>query len=485
MYLRSWIRRAGSLMLGLMWLAVALGQQPAEPLPGAADTQTIKGVQLKGKAPVARETLAVQLPKPVEATLKNGLHIVLIEDHKLPTFVLQLVFPYGSIFDGAGKEGLAAATAQQLREGTQTYTGKEIAQKLDTLGGTLFANASMTTTTLTASGLIENLDSILKVYADVVRNPAFPATELAKFKTRLISQIQYQRSSSGFAAQERFAKAVYGDFPAGMPVPPEASIASLERDDLAQFHHTYYCPNCATVLAAGDITLPQLMSKLQRVFGDWQEKSAPPIALPPVKNPDAPHVYVINRPGSVQTSLILGALGIEGDNPDRFAIAVMNQVLGGGPASRLFTNLREDKGYTYGAYSSASSYRYPGAVAASAEVRTEVTAGAMQEFAYELRRIRTEPASAVEIADAKRAIIGSFALSLERPQSFLANIYAQKVYGFAPDYWDRYPANIAAVTAQDIQRVAAKYYAAQRLQIVAVGDASKIAPVMEKYGTVQ
>lgn len=479
------IGRAGSVMLGMLWLSVALGQLPAAALPGAADNQTTKGVQLKGKAPVTQGTLAVQLPKPVETTLKNGLQVVLIEDHKLPTFVIQLVFPYGSIFDGAGKEGLAAATAQQLREGTQTSNGRQIAEKLDTLGGTLFANASMTTTTLTASGLIENLDPILEVYADVVRHPAFSATELAKFKARLISQIQYQRSASGFAAQERFAKAVYGDFPAGTPVPPETSIASLNRDDLAQFHQTYYCPNCATVLAAGDITLAQLLPKLQRAFGDWQEKPAPATALPTVKTPEAPHVYVIHRPGSVQTSLILGALGIEGDNPERFAIAVMNQVLGGGPASRLFTNLREDKGYTYGAYSSASSYRYPGAVAASAEVRTEVTSGAMQEFAYELQRIRSEPAGAVEIANAKRALIGSFALSLERPQAFLTNIYAQKVYGFAPDYWDHYPANIAAVTAQDIQRVAGKYYDPQRLQIIAVGDAGKIRPIMEQYGTVE
>jgi zinc protease len=463
----------------------ANAQQSAGALPTAAEGQTTKGVELKGKVPVNQSTLKTTLPKPVEATLSNGIQVVLIEDHKLPTFVVQIVMPYGSIADPKGREGLASATAQQLREGTTSRSNREIAIGLDTLGGSMSGSASYTNTTVLLSGLIENIDPMLDIFADVVRHPVFPSGELEKYKARLISQIEYQRSSPNFLVQERFASAVYGDFPAGRPVPPEASIKALTSDDLMAFHATHFCPNCATILAAGDIDIKQLLPKLQRVFGDWQKADAPASALPPVAPIDESHVYVIDRKGSVQTSLVLGSLGITGNSPDRHAVAVMNQILGGGPASRLFINLREDKGYTYGAYSSASSYLFPGTVIARAEVRTEVTEGAMREFAYELDRIRTQPPSDIELANAKRALIGSFALSLENPQSFLSNVYARKIYDFPTDYWDHYPQYLSAITTQDVERVAAKYFDPAHLQIVAVGDGDKIRPVLQKYGKVQ
>jgi zinc protease len=196
-------------------------------------------------------------------------------------------------------------------------------------------------------------------------------------------------------------------------------------------------------------------------------------------------VFVVDRPSSVQTSLVMGNLAIKGDDPDRFAVTVMNRILGGSPASRLFTNLREDKGYTYGAYSSVSNNRYPGVAGASAEVRTEVTEGAMKEFMYEFERIAKEPVGDVELANAKRAIIGGFALSLENPQSFVGNVYQQKLYGFASNYWDQYPQRIAEVTKQDVARVAAKYFDPKSMQIVAVGDAPKIRDAMGKYGAIE
>ena len=163
----------------------------------------------------------------------------------------------------------------------------------------------------------------------------------------------------------------------------------------------------------------------------------------------------------------------------------MNRILGGSPASRLFMNLREEKGYTYGAYSSVSSNRYPGVASASAEVRTEVTEGAMREFMSEFERLAKQPVSDVELANAKRAIIGGFALSLENPQSFLSNVYQQKLYGFPADYWEQYPQRIAAVTKDDVARVAAKYFDPSRMQIIAVGEAAKIRDVMAKYGQVR
>ncbi|HXF38220.1 MAG TPA: insulinase family protein, partial [Blastocatellia bacterium] len=181
----------------------------------------------------------------------------------------------------------------------------------------------------------------------------------------------------------------------------------------------------------------------------------------------------------------LGNLSIERTDPDYFALVVMNQIVGGGSSARLFLNLREDKGYTYGAYSLFSSSKYRGTFRASTEVRTEVTKGSMDELMYELKRIRDERVPQEEFDRAKRTIIGGFALQLEQPPTLLSNIITQKLYGLPADYWDTYTQKIAAITTDDVQRVAKKYLDLGHLQIVAVGDASKIADVLRQYGTVE
>ena len=473
----------------ILWIAACAAGSIATAAAQVGETsqgqQSLTGVQLKGKAPVNTRTLTPTLPKPVEDKLANGLQIVLIEDREMPTFTMQLVIDRGSVAEPKGKEGLAQAAAAQLREGTRTRSTEQIAEGFDLLGASFGARSDLGTSVANASGLVESLDTALELFADVVRNPTFPQAELDKYKQRLLSQIQNQRGNSGFIAQEQFAHAIYGDFPAGTLVPPEASIRALTSADLAQFHAANYAPNVGMLLVAGDVTMAQLKPKLERAFGSWERKDVSPTTFSAVASPPGGRVYVIDRPASVQTSLVMGNLAIKGNDPDRFSISVMNRILGGSPASRLFTNLREAKGYTYGAYSSVSINRYPGVASASAEVRTEVTEGAMKEFMYEFERIAKEPVSDVELANAKRAIIGGFALSLENPQSFLGNVYQQKLYGFPANYWEQYPKNIDAVTKADVARVAAKYFDPKTMQIVAVGDAPKIREALSKYGSVQ
>jgi predicted Zn-dependent peptidase len=187
----------------------------------------------------------------------------------------------------------------------------------------------------------------------------------------------------------------------------------------------------------------------------------------------------------VQTVLTLGTLGIERTSPDYFSVLLADRVLGGGPAGRLFLNLREDKGYTYGAYSGFSGSKYRGTWTSSSEVRTDVTAGAMKEFMYELKRLRDEKVSAEELDNAKRAIIGGFALSLEQPQTLLQNIITLKIYNLPADYWDTYPQKVAAVTVEDVQNAAQKYIDLDHLTVVAVGDATKAREALAKYGKVE
>ncbi|MDQ3908652.1 MAG: insulinase family protein, partial [Acidobacteriota bacterium] len=331
-------------------LARVKAQQPGTggPQTGPAG-QSLKGADLRGKVPVNRDVLKVTLPRPQEAALKNGLRVLLIENHNVPTFNMQLVFRGGGFNDPADKRGRAGMVAALLREGTKTRSSREISEAVDSLGSTLGATSGIASmiTTVSSSGLVDNLDRTLDLFADVVRNPKFAPEEVEKYKSRLLAQLQFQRSVPGFLAQSQFSRAVYGEHPAGQISPQEAAIKSITPDDLAQFHSTYYHPNNAFLAVFGDVTMKELLPKLERVFGDWPKGNAPAApSLPAVQSQTKPRVFLIDRPGSVQTTLMLGNLGIERTNADYFPLLVMNQILGGGPAARLFMNLREDKGYT-------------------------------------------------------------------------------------------------------------------------------------------
>jgi zinc protease len=470
----------------LMTVSLLSSAHAQESVLGAQETtESLSTVHRKGRAPVNTQVLVPKLPRAHEAKLANDLQIVLIEDRKFPTFVIQLVIDRGSSADPKGKEGLAQTTAAQLRQGTRTRSAEQISEALDSIGASLSARADLSGTYITISGLSEHLDTALEIFADVLRNPTFPTSELESFKQRFISQMQSQRSTSQFLAREQLAAAIYGEFPAGTLLPPENAVRSLTSEDLAAFHAQNFAPNIGMLLVAGDVTMTQLKPKLDKALGTWARKDIEPTKFGAVVSPAKGGVVLVNRPGAVQTSLAMGSLAIKGDDPDRFAIAVMNRILGANPAARLFMNLREQKGYTYGAYSSVSSYRYPGVASASAEVRTEVTADAMREFIAEFERIAKEPVSDEEFVNAKRAIVGGFALSLENPQSFLSYVYLQKQYGFPANYWEEYPKYIDAVTKEDVKRVAAKYFDPARLQIVAVGEAEKIREAMAKFGPVR
>ena len=472
-----------ALMLVALVSSLAMGQGGVPP-----QQPTTKGAVIKGKAPVNKEVLKVKLPRAEEATLTNGLRVILLPAHKVPTFNMQMVVLSGGLSDKTDYHGLASFTATLLREGTAKRSSKDIAEQVDAIGATLGANSGLSTMTsvVNASGLIENLDQTLDLFADVIRNPTFPQAEVDKYKTRTLAQLQFQRSIPQFLAQEQFNKAIYGaNHPASLVSPPAESIKKLTSKDMADFHSTYYRPNNAILAIVGDVTMKEIMPKLEKYFGDWAKGEVPATSIPPAPAQADARIFLIDRPGSVQTVLQLGTLGIERISPDYFAVLLADRVLGGGPSGRLFLNLREDKGYTYGAYSNFGGSKFRGTWVSSSEVRTDVTEGAMKEFMYELNRLRNEPVSAEELDNAKRAIIGSFALSLEQPTTLLQNIITQKLYNLPADYWDTYPQRVSAITAADVQQAAQKYLDLSHLQVVAVGDASKAREVLMKYGKVE
>jgi len=446
-----------------------------------------KGLVVKGKAPISTEVLKVKLPKAFETKLSNGLQVIVLEQNKLPTFAMQMVVLSGGLADASDQRGAAQATAALLREGTKARTSKQIAEQVDALGASLSATSGLSTINsfVNGSGLTDNFDQIMELFADVILNPSFPADEFNKFKTRSLAQLRAQRAQPGFLANEMFAKVMYGSHPAGRISLSAEEIQKLTPEVLQRFHAAHYKPNNAIFAIVGDVKPAEIVAKLEKTFSSWQRGDVPQTSIPKVSDAGPAKIYLINRVASVQTNLVLGNLAIERTDPDYYSIDVMNQVVGGGASARLFLNLREDKGYTYGAYSGFSAFKYPGVFRANTEVRTEVTKGSMDELMYELKRIRDERVAQDEFDRAKRTIIGGFALQLESPQALLNNIITQKLYGLPADYWDTYTQKIAAITPDDVQRVAKKYLDLSRLQIVAVGDASKISDVLKQYGTVE
>jgi zinc protease len=445
-------------------------------------------VERKNKAPVSREILKVKLPKPVEAKLANGLTVLILEDHRAPFVNVQLhIGGAGALFEPASAPGLASATAQMLREGTQTRSSIQIAEEIDRLGAVLGAGASFGSpdAVLSASGLSDNFDQWFAVALDVLLHPSFPVEELDKLKQRLRAQLREQRSSSGFLLEERFYRAVYGDHPASHVAPTAASIDALNRDALLEWHRERYAPQNALLGVAGDVRAKDLIARLEKQLGSWKPTAAKEVWPRDPAAATEHRVFLVNRPNSVQTTLALGNIAIERRSPDYPAMVVMNHVIGGGASSRLFLNLREEKGYTYGVYSDFSALKYPGPWRAGGNLRTEVTEGALTEFFREIRRIRDEKVPAAELEASKRSIVASFALSLEQPARVLGFAITRKHYGLPADYWETYPEKIMAVTAEDVERVARKYLDPNALQLVAVGDAERIKAILEPYGKVE
>jgi zinc protease len=482
------ISNVKSTLLALICIAAFTAGTYAQGGMAPQGPASTKGAVIKGKAPVNKNLLRVKLPKPKEATLKNGLKVVVLEsNHKLPIFSMEMVIMTGGLADPADMRGLASTTANLLREGTAKHKSRELAEQLDTIGALLTANSgvSSATTNISASGTSDSVDQILDLFAEVIRTPTFPTEEVERYKSRTLAQMPLLRSQPGFLASERLNQAIYGTHPASLVLTPPDMLKKFTSADLAKFHAQNYVPNNATLFIAGDVTLKGLMPSLERVFGDWKPGNPVALNLPPVPAQAETKIHLINRPGSVQTVFQIGALGIERTDPDYPALAVMNRILGTGPSSRLFLNIREDKGYAYSVGSNFTAGKYRGTFVAQSPVRTEVTEGTMREFLNEFKRIREDKVTATELENAKHAIIGAFALSLENPQTQINNLITQKLYNLPANYWDTYPAKIEALTVDDVQRVAQKYLDLNHLQIVAVGDASKTREVLAKFGSVQ
>lgn len=439
------------------------------------------------RAPVNKQILRVKLPRPREIKLENGLDILVLEQHKLPTVAFMLWVKSGALNDPRNLPGLAKFTADMLEEGTTHRNSAQLARDVDDIGASLGASASFgrSISVVTASGLVENTGRILQLMSDVVLNPTFPNDELAKYKKRQLAALQQMRSQPGFLVRERFFQMLYGDFPAAEISATPESVNKVTREDLEKFHSEYYAPNNAILGVAGDVEYDTVVQLIRKYFGGWKSHPIPEAKLPPLPRPTAAKVVIVDRPDSVQTNILAGNYALPRNDPNYIPLSVTNHILGGGPAARLFLDLREEKGYTYGAYSYFLSDTYPGPWMASTEVRTAVTDGSVHELMAQFKKIRNEDVPEQELDEARRAIVASFALSLEQPATLLNFWLTVDYYKLPQDYWDRYPEEVAKVTPQVVQETARKYFDLDHLQVVCVGNGKLIKDALKKYGPIE
>jgi len=462
--------------------ALAIAVRGQEPTPAPA-----KPTQMKGLAPVNKEVLKIKLPRPAEADLSNGAHLMVLEDHRVPSISFQIIMMgAGGYYDPADLPGLADTTASLMDEGTASKTSEQIAQALDTLAASVSISASEGSqiATMSGSALSDQIDDVLALAADILMHPKFDEQELARYKARTLAGLEDQRSDPDFLATERYSKAIYGSHPASSVGVTKESIEKITRDALVAFHKANYVPDHAIIAVSGDITLADARTKFETALKAWTKsgKARPSVVDPPPTG--GMKLYIVNRPGSVQTNYLLGEQTIPRLDPDYDTLQVMNTVLGGSNG-RLFRVLREEKGYTYGASSGLRVLRYRGDWRAGMDVRTEVTEASLRDLLAELAKMRDQPVPAEELADAKRSMTASFALSLENPSEVLNLYVVRQMYAYPADYWDRYSERVTAVTPAQVQAAARKYLDPAKLQIVAVGDSAKIEAGLRKFGPVE
>ncbi len=445
------------------------GAAPPPPQPSAFD---------RARVPPAGPTPAVDFPEIERHTLANGLSVWIVERHDVPLVTLRLVVGAGSEVEPARHPGLASFTSGMLDEGTERRSALEIADEIDFLGAQLGAGASYDATYVVLSTLTRNLEPALDVFADVVVHPAFPARELERVREEGITAITSRADQPTVVASEAFSARIYGpDHPYGRPLGGTvASLRGFARGDVHDFYRTFYRPNNASLIVVGDVRAAEVMPLLERAFAGWERGAVPkrPAHVAPAAQPQT-HVYLIDKPGAAQSEIRIGHVGVPRVSDDYFPLLVMNSILGGQFSSRINLNLREDKGYTYGARSSFQMRREAGPFVASAGVQTPSTKESVVEFMRELRGIWGErPVTQEELDFAKAGIVRAEPRRLETSASVADRIDDLIVYGLPPDYFDSYAQRVDAVTLADVERVADRYLDPEHFAIVIVGDRATV-----------
>ncbi|HUF29140.1 MAG TPA: pitrilysin family protein, partial [Gemmatimonadaceae bacterium] len=434
----------------------------------------VAGAQEFPKAPPAPAAIEpAQFPPFQEATLANGVRLVVVERNDLPVLSISLSVPAGSYYDPADKSGLADMVAGLLTKGAGNRTADQIAESIESVGGSISAGAGADFLTVRADALTPNAELAFQLVGDVVVRPTFPAEEVDLLRKRTLSGLQLERSSPGALASRFFAYGLYGSHPYGVR-PTEQTVQAITREDLLAYHAARVKPRNALLVVAGNMSLANARRHAEKALAGWTGAPAEVAAAPEVPARESTELVIVHRPGSVQSNIVIGNTTFLPTDPIYYSANMATRVLGGGADARLFMILREQKSWTYGAYASLQRRKGLGAFQASSEVRTEVTDSALVELLSQLARIGAETVPAEELENARSAAVGSFPLTIETVNQVAGAVSTAKLLGLPDDYLRMYRTRLAGVTASQLQQAARQVIRPDAALIVVVGDATKI-----------
>ncbi len=423
----------------------------------------------------------LSLPEPTHFTLANGLKVYLVESHSLPVMSASLVALGGSEGDSPKKPGVAGFTAAMLTEGTANRTAPQIADDTDQIGATLTKNAGNDNAFVRISALSNVSSQALDLLADVTLHPSFSDKEIDRIRGQRLTSLLQLKDQPVQVAISVASRALYGaDSPYGYrSIGTEAAIKATTREDLVNFWQQHYAPSNSALVFAGDLTEKQARDLAEKYFGSWSAKgiaSQPPAAPAPPSR----RVILVDMPGAPQTAIFAAGIGVPRSNPDFAPLNVDNTMLGGLFSSRINMNLREQHGYTYGAFSTFQFMRGSGPFFAGASVRADVTGPAVHELFSELDRIRTSPLTPQELNMSKDFLMRSLPGDFETAEETAGKISDIFTYELPLDYYRTYPSKIDSVTSEQAASVARKYFHPENMLLIAVGDKAKIQPELEK-----
>jgi zinc protease len=412
-----------------------------------------------------------RIPVPERVVLDNGLVVLLLEDHELPLIEASAVIRTGSRLEPAAKAGLAELTGQVLRTGgTKKRTGDQLDDLLESRAAQIETSIGETSGRASLSSLTKDFPEMLKLFAEVLREPAFDPMKLEVAKNQVVAEISRQNDDPLTILFREFEEIVYGPESPYVQQPTYASVAAIGPADLAAWHREHFHPERIVLGLVGDFRAAEALALVREAFGDWPRGTAAAAAEVPFRDRVPPGVYLIERPDLAQSSVAIGYQGIRKDAPDFYAVEVMNQVLSGSFASRLFSTIRTQKGLAYAVSGSVGSqWDHPGTTTLFLTTKRETTGAAIDALLEEARNMVAKPPSDEEVAKAKQSILNSFVFNSDSPRKILGQQLTFEYYGYPLDWLSRYRRGIEAVTTAQVRAAAAKHLRPGEFAILVVG----------------
>lgn len=431
------------------------------------------------RPPASGPVPSLKLPAVQKRQLSNGLPVWIVELHEVPVAQVNLVIRSGSADDPPGKFGVTSLMTAMLTEGAGSRSSLAIADAIDFLGADLGASSGIDSSAVRLHVSVARLGDVLPIMADVALRPTFPKEELERLRQQRLIGLLQARDDASTIASLAFSRILYG--PAhrfGTATMGTAdAIKAFTPEDLRATYAATFRPDNATLLVVGDVLPDRLLPLLESTFGGWKPQGTPAarLTLPAADQPERREVYLIDKPGAPQSQIRIGRIGVSRSTSDYFPIQVMNTILGGSFSSRLNLNLREKRGYTYGASSAFDMRAAPGPFSAGAGVQTDKTSESLTEFFNELNGI-LQAVPPEELERAKNYVALRFPGGFETSGDISRRLEDVLVYRLPDDYFSQYVQKIEAVTAADVQRVAREHIRPDRLVVVVVGDRTTIEP---------